>query len=73
MPKQYAVNNDEHGTVFFLVWKMQLKKKKKGDEPTKMVAAELEPVGKNQALAASATPDIIANASIRTDSSISHS
>jgi len=29
--------------------------KKKGDEPTKMVAAELEPVGKNQALAASAT------------------
>ena len=71
MPKQSAVNNDEHDTVFFLVWKMQ--RKKKGEEPTKMVAAELEPVGKNQALAASATPDIIANASIRTDSSISHS
>jgi len=72
MPKQSAVNNDEHGTVPFLVWKMQ-PKKKKGDEPTRMVAAEPEPVGKNQALTASATPDIIANASIRTDSSISHS
>jgi len=39
-------------------------KKKKGDEPTRMVAAEPEPVGKNQALTASATPDIITDASI---------
>ena len=29
MPKQSAVNNDEHGTVFFLVWKMQPKKERK--------------------------------------------